>query len=41
MPLTPEQLTRLRETVDPMTGTGLGVHAFQRVLAFITDNVDN
>ena len=38
-PLTPEQLTRLKETIDSMTGTGLD--AFQSVLAFITDNADN
>ena len=40
-PLTPEQLTRLKETIDPMTGTGLGVDVFQRTLTFITDNVGN
>ena len=38
-PLTPEQLTRLKETFDRMTGTGIG--AFQRTLTFITDNVGN
>ena len=28
-PLTPEQLTRLKDTVVPLTGTGLGVDVFQ------------